>query len=128
MNRRSLIAAVALFVVIGAAADAPRPDAAQVRGAYDSGASFVDVRTDAEWSAGHLKGAVHLPVADVGTDAAAALPKKNQPIVTYCVSGGRAEAVAESLRSQGYTNVTAMIGGYKDLKSAGYPVVEGSGP
>lgn len=126
MNYRSSIAAAAFFVVVYAAAEAPRPDAAQVRGAYDAGVSFVDVRTNAEWSAGHVKGALHLPVADVDADAAAALPKKDQPIVLYCVSGRRAEAAAESLRRQGYTNVTAMIGGYRDLKAAGYPIVDGS--
>jgi rhodanese-related sulfurtransferase len=119
------IACLALLVSLCACADGARPDAAQVRHAYDSGATFVDVRTDAEWSAGHVDGAVHLPVADVDAGAAAALPKKDQPIVLYCGTGRRAETAAESLRRQGYTQVTAMIGGYADLKAAGFPVAEG---
>ena len=119
------VAAVALLLSVWVCADGLRPDAAQVREAYDSGATFVDVRTDAEWSAGHLERAVHLPVADVDARAAAALPKNDQPIVLYCASGRRAEAAAESLRRLGYTQVTAMIGGYADLKAAGFPVAGG---
>ena len=119
-------AAAALLVSVCASADGSRPDAAQVREGYDAGATFVDVRTDAEWSQGHLARAVHLPVADVDGGAAAALPKKDQPIVLYCRTGGRAETAAESLRQQGYTRVTAMIGGYADLKAAGYPVLDGA--
>lgn len=119
-------ASVLLLVSTCVSADGSRPDAAQARAAYDSGATFVDVRTDAEWSAGHLDGAVHLPVADVDAGAAAALPQKEHPIVLYCRTGGRAETAAESLRQQGYTRVTAMIGGYADLKAAGYPVVAGT--
>ncbi len=41
----------------------------------------------------------------------------------YCASGRRARA-AEQLRQLGYQLVTAMTGGYADLKAAGYPVVE----
>lgn len=102
----------------------PRPNAEQARSAYDSGARFVDVRSGWEWFAGHLKDATHLPVGDVDEDAASVLPDKNQPIVTYCAVGVRAQTAAESLRRQGYTHVTAMTGGYEDLKAAGYPVVE----
>ena len=70
------VAAVALLISVCACADGSRPDAAQARKAYDSGASFVDVRTDAEWSAGHVEGAVHLPVADVDAGAARRCPKR----------------------------------------------------
>lgn len=118
-----LFGAVA-FAGICMADDAPRPSAAEARAAYDSGAVFVDVRTDAEWSAGHLKNARHLPVDEVAADASTVLPRKDQPVVLYCKSGRRAESAAEQLRQLGYQRVTAMTGGYADLKAAGYPVVE----
>lgn len=110
-----------------AAADS-RPTAAEARRDYDAGVLFVDVRTEEEWSAGHLRSALHLPVDAVASRAATALPDKNKPIVTYCKAGGRAQAAAEALRALGYTNVTAMTGGYADLESAGYPVEKGGGP
>jgi len=104
--------------------DASRPSASETRAAYASGTVFVDVRTDAEWSAGHLKNARHLPVDEVAADASTVLPQKNEPVVVYCKSGRRAQSAAEQLRQLGYQHVTAMTGGYADLKAAGYPVVE----
>lgn len=98
------------------------PTAADVRGDYDSGAAFVDVRTDEEWNAGHVRGALHLPVDSIATTAAGALPDKSRKIVTYCKSGKRAERAAQTLRAAGYENVVSMTGGYEDLKAAGYPV------
>ena len=125
---RSLRAAVLgtgiIFAAACGGADAPRPSAAQVREAYDHGTVFVDVRTDAEWSAGHVKNAVHLPVDQVAARAASVLPAKDEPVVLYCGTGRRAQSAAEVLRQLGYTDVTAMTGGYADLKAAGYPVVE----
>lgn len=100
----------------------PRPSATEVRAQYDAGVLFVDVRTDEEWSAGHVRSALHLPVNAVTKTAASVLPDKNRPIVTYCRAGGRAQTAAEALRALGYTNVTALTGGYDDLKAAGFPV------
>ncbi len=105
-----------------ASGSSPAPTAVQVRGDYDSGAAFVDVRTDDEWNAGHVRGALHLPVDTIGNTAAAALPDKNRRIVVYCRSGKRAERAAETLRAAGYGNVVSITGGYEDLKAAGVPV------
>lgn len=107
-----------------ATAESLRPDARAARADFEAGVRFVDVRSEAEWADGHLKGALHLPVGDVAEQAAQRLPDKSAPVVTYCRSGGRAQAAAMTLRVQGYTQVKAMTGGYDDLKSAGYPVVE----
>jgi phage shock protein E len=52
------------------------------------------------------------------------LPNKNAPVVLYCASGKRAQSAADVLHQLGYTHVEAITGGYKDLKAAGYPVVE----
>ena len=112
------------LTLVSIAAEAPRPTAADVRDAYDTGAVFVDVRTDAEWSEGHLKGAVHLPVDQVDARAASLLPDKDAALVLYCRTGRRAQSAAEQLRQLGYTHVSAMTGGYVDLEAAGYPVVE----
>lgn len=120
-----VLVTVALLALNLRAADAvPRPTAAEVRGKYDAGVLFVDVRTDDEWSAGHLRSALHLPVDAVASKAATILPDKDKPLVTYCQSGRRAEAAAESLRTLGYTKVTAMAGGYDELKAAGFPIDE----
>ena len=61
---------------------------------------------------------------EVAADASTVLPQKDKPIVLYCKSGRRAQSAAEQLRQLGYRDVTAMTGGYADLKAAGYPVAE----
>jgi len=124
------LARITLFgalLIAGAACagdDATRPTAAEARTAYDSGTQFVDVRTDSEWSDGHLKNALHLPLDQVESHASAILPDKNAPLMLYCGTGKRAQSAADMLHQLGYTHVVAMTGGYKDLKAAGYPVVE----
>lgn len=115
---------VLAVVSAGAAAEAPRPIAADLHGAYESGVVFVDVRTNAEWSDGRLKNAVHLPLDEVGVRAASLFPAKDTALVLYCRTGRRAESAAEQLRQLGYTHVSAMVGGYDDLKAAGFPVVQ----
>ncbi len=99
-----------------------RPDPAEARKLYDEGATFVDVRTDREWAGGRVKGAIHIPVKDVATEAAAKLPDKSLPIVTYCAAGPRAAKGAATLRKLGYKNVVAMTSGYPEWKAANYPV------
>ena len=126
MSRSAFAQVVVLFIALiagatGAAQDA-RPSAADLHDAYAQGVEFVDVRSDSEWAAGHLDNAVHVPVDQVTDRAASALPDKNKPLVLYCGSGRRAQTAAETLRGLGYTNVTAMTGGYVDLKAAGFPV------
>lgn len=121
---RTLLYALAL-VSAGVAAESPRPTAADVREAYMSGAvQLVDVRTDAEWSDGHVKGAVHLPLDQIAARAASLLPSKDADLVLYCRTGRRAQSAAEQLRQLGYTRLSAMTGGYDDLEAAGYPSVE----
>ena len=125
---RYLIGLLTLVAILGSAPDGraadavPRPSATEVRREYDAGVLFVDVRSDAEWSAGHLRSARHLPVDAVAKTAETVLPDKDKPLITYCQAGGRAQTAAESLRALGYTNVTAMKGGFDDLKAAGFPV------
>lgn len=125
--RKILLALVlASLSVLPAVAEAqsPRPDARAARADFDAGAIFVDVRSAEEWSEGYLQGARHIPVGEVYAQAAKQLPDKSAAIVTYCRSGGRAQVAVDALRSMGYTNVKAMTGGYADLKSSGFPVVE----
>lgn len=104
-------------------AHSKRPDVTEARRLYQAGATFVDVRSDAEWQAGHVKGALHLPVKELSETASAKLADKNQAIVTYCAKGSRAAKGAAVLRQLGYRNVTAMSGGFPDWQKANQPSV-----
>ncbi|WGY45757.1 rhodanese-like domain-containing protein [Vibrio sp. ABG19] len=69
----------------------------------DNGALVIDVRTTQEYADGHLPEARNIPLSDVGTGFHDI--DKQQPIVVYCRSGGRAAMAMEALQKQGFTHV-----------------------
>lgn len=66
---------------------------------------LVDVRTQEEYDAGHIPGAVLLPYDEVEAKATAMLPEKEKEIIVYCRSGRRSAIAKSGLESMGYTNV-----------------------
>jgi phage shock protein E len=68
------------------------------------GARLIDVRSPAEFAAGHLDGARNLPVGEIGSRAAELRPL-DKPIVLYCASGTRSAMAARTLRSAGFVKV-----------------------
>ncbi len=68
------------------------------------GAPLIDVRTPAEFAAGHVEGAVNIPVDEVGRrlTEVASLAGTDKSVVVYCKSGRRSAAAAETLRAEGY--------------------------
>jgi phage shock protein E len=72
------------------------------------GATLVDVRSPGEFAAGHIDGAVNIPVGDVSSRASE-IPK-GHPVVLYCASGIRSGVAARTLRSAGRTDVHNLGG------------------
>ncbi|RJS93472.1 rhodanese-like domain-containing protein [Salinisphaera sp. Q1T1-3] len=101
--------------------DTPMIDHHAARTAQTDGAVLIDVREVDEWQAGHIAAARHISLPLLASDPEIDLPL-DQPIVTYCKVGARAERAAEILRACGYEDVRAMGGGYADWAAAGYPV------
>lgn len=92
---------------------------------YDSGAVFVDTRSDLEQYFGVIKDSVEISKSEVNEKASDLIPDKERAVVTYCVSGVRANVTAENLIKQGYKNVYVIDdAGYFDWKKAGYPTVK----
>ena len=85
----------------GCSGDPVRAEAHQI---VDAGARLVDVRTPEEFAAGHIEGAVNIPVQDLPARMDE-LGRKDEPIVVYCRSGARSGSAKRTLESAGYTNV-----------------------
>lgn len=68
------------------------------------GALIVDVRSAAEYQAGHFPGALNIPVDEIGARTAE-LGDKGKPIVVYCRSGRRSGIAKRQLEKAGFTNV-----------------------
>lgn len=77
---------------------------AEARRQVEAGALLLDVRTPEEFAAGHLPGALNIPVQKLG-DRMAELPARDRPIVVYCRSGQRSRRAVRALREAGYVEV-----------------------
>jgi hydroxyacylglutathione hydrolase len=81
----------------------------------------LDVRQPAEWSSGHIEGAVFVTGAQV-PERHASLPD-GRPLVVVCGSGFRSSAIASWLRRRGREDVTNLVGGMSAWRAAGLPTV-----
>ncbi len=86
-------------------------------------ARLVDVRTPAEYAAGHLQGSINIDWTADDYEAGFAKLDKNMPVLLYCHSGGRSEQALEYLLEHGY-QAQHMVGGFSAWKKAGYPSVK----
>ena len=77
----------------------------------------IDVRTLGENEAGHLTGAVHIPVDDLRFEADR-LPK-NRRILVHCKSGFRAHLAVRILKQKGFADVANITGGYLGMVAEG---------
>lgn len=86
--------------------------AAEARSLMDSESDYViiDARTQEEFDAGHIPGAVLIPEYEIAQRAENELPDKNQLILVYCRSGRRSKIASQALVDLGYTNVKEFGG------------------
>jgi phage shock protein E len=70
----------------------------------EEGALILDVRTSGEFSTGHIKGSINIPVEKLAHNLSR-LKVKNKPIITCCASGMRSASAKSILQSNGYANV-----------------------
>lgn len=68
-------------------------------------AIIVDVRELHEFNAGHIEGAILLPLSNLEALAEEMLTDKNAIILIYCRSGNRSKTAALELIDLGYKNV-----------------------
>jgi len=90
----------------------------------DPGTLLVDVREDGEWADGHAAQAVHLGKGILERDIESRIPNPETPIILYCGGGYRSALSAEVAQRMGYKNVASLIGGYKAMVAAGWPIAK----
>ncbi|WP_435134238.1 thioredoxin domain-containing protein [Formosa sp. A9] len=78
---------------------------------------IIDVRTPEEFNGGHLEDAKNFNWKDDSfTDQISAL-NPSEPILVYCLSGGRSAKAAEYLRNEGFKYVYELDGGIVKWRS-----------
>jgi|JI8StandDraft_1071087.scaffolds.fasta_scaffold00034_11 rhodanese-related sulfurtransferase len=82
----------------------------QSRLAEDSAAFLLDVRTPAEFNAGHLPNAINLDVLDDCFNTAVSDLDKTKTYFVYCRSGGRSGQACLCMADQGFAVVNLRGG------------------
>jgi rhodanese-related sulfurtransferase len=83
---------------------------------------LMDVREDSEWNSGHAVGAVHLGKGVLERDLEKLVPDATTEIIMYCGGGYRSALACDAAQKMGYRSIHSLIGGYKAIKAAGWPV------
>ena len=87
------------------------PSHSRARQLVADGAVLLDVRSPAEFAAGHVDGALNIPVQELSGRLTELRGKPN--VVVYCRSGGRSCAAASILEKAGHQVVdVGAMGNY----------------
>lgn len=86
----------------------------------NGGVTLIDVRNANEWAAGHIEGAIHIPLGRLA-DRLEDVPRQ-KPIVMQCAGGMRSMIGASVLKAKGIDRVINLAGGYGAWTKAGLPV------
>jgi rhodanese-related sulfurtransferase len=87
-------------------------------------AVLLDVREDGEWQAGHAQQAAHLGKGVLERDLEKQIPDPDTEIIMYCGGGYRSILTADVAQRMGYRRVSSLIGGYKALVQAQWPMAK----
>jgi rhodanese-related sulfurtransferase len=87
--------------------------------------SLIDVRTPAEYRAGHIAGAINRPLNELSRHVAEISPERE--VVLYCSSGFRSAMGVMALQLEGRHQVKGFVPSIEGWKSAGEPVVATEG-
>ena len=99
-------------------------DDARARLRQNPRAVLLDVREDQEWHAGHAVEAVHLGKGILERDLEARYPDPNTELIMYCGGGYRSALTADVARQMGYTKIFSLVGGYKGMVAAQWPMTK----
>jgi rhodanese-related sulfurtransferase len=97
-------------------------DQARERLAKNPKTVLVDVREDSEWNKQHAEQAVHLGKGVLERDIEGMFPDTSTEILMYCGGGYRSILTAAVAQQMGYHNVFSVMGGYKALVAANWPM------
>ena len=97
-------------------------DAKTAKVIFDSGAHIIDVRPEAEWSAGHVEGSDRVDPNRVGAKTIG----RADAIVVVCRNGSKSKRAAKKLAKEGY-RVYHLKGGLEAWYALGLSLVSTNG-
>jgi rhodanese-related sulfurtransferase len=120
-----LVAGLALACGPAAAGDAPAAPA-DVLARIERGDAplLLDVRTPAEFAAGHVPGAVNVPIDSLAGRLDELGRGRDREVVVYCERGPRAAKAQAALAAAGFSAVRQLEGHMAGWRDAGLPVAK----
>ena len=88
-------------------------------------AILVDVRAAAEFEAGHIINALHIPGAELEGRKDELSKGKNAPVIVYCNRGTDSGKAGRALKRAGHEQVYVLKGGLESWRGANLPVTRG---
>jgi rhodanese-related sulfurtransferase len=129
MNMRLLVVA-ALFAASAFAAQ-PAPPITQpqlLTRLEQKDIVVLDVRTPAEFAAGHVPGARNIPHDQLAARIAELADVRDRDVALYCRSGRRTLLAEETLRSAGFTKLLHLQGDYLAWEAEQRPIERAPAP
>lgn len=87
-------------------------------------ALVVDVRDDAEFAKGHIKGASNMPISTFKDKLDSLSKNKDSAVLAYCASGSVSGRACRLLTQAGYSNVHNISGGINAWIDAKLPITK----
>ena len=97
-------------------------EAADIIGALNP--LVLDVRTPREYAAGHLAGAVLIPVQELQRRHGEILAHRDAPVLIYCATGNRSTVASKILIDRGFTRIFNMKKGIREWGQNRLPIVK----
>jgi hydroxyacylglutathione hydrolase len=91
------------------------PDELAMDMPHDKNLVVVDVRNEAEFASGHVKGAVNLPLSEMVDVLRLAMFEDNQNLYVHCAGGYRSVIASSLLKRQGLHNMRNVLGGWAKI-------------
>ena len=84
---------------------------------HDDRLEVIDVRKPAEFDAGHVKGAINMPLSNLTDPLNIAMLDDEHNLYVHCAGGYRSVIAASILKREGYHNLRNVLGGFGKIKN-----------
>jgi len=84
---------------------------------HDQNMQVLDVRKPAEYDAGHVRGAINLPLSNMTDTLQLAQVSDEHNLYIHCAGGYRSVIAASLLKREGFHNMRNVLGGWAKMKA-----------
>jgi rhodanese-related sulfurtransferase len=88
----------------------------------NKGAAVVDLRSAAEYAAGHIINSRNIPLAELDGRVTELEKFRGQPVLLYCKSGDDSHTAAKRLGKLGFSELAVLKGGLSTWQQEQFPL------